>query len=270
MLPTIRLGEHEVTRLIVGGNPFSGNSHIDAALDEEMRDFFTTETIKNTLRHCEECGINTYQLRADRHIMRILREYRQQGGKLQWIAQTAPEFASFESNVNQIVQMGAIAIYFHGSTVDKLFRAGNYAEIERCLKILRDTGKVVGLATHMPEVIRYSEEHGWDVDFYMACVYNISKVERDVPYGREPFFESDIPLMYEAIRSTPKPCLAFKILGASRRCATQETVKAAFEEAYREIKPIDGVIVGVYPKNLDQVALNCSYAEEGIRKAAQK
>ena len=269
MLPTIRLGEHEVTRLIVGGNPFAGNSHSNPELDEEMRDYFTTETIKATLRRCEECGINTAQLRADRHIMRILREYRLQGGNLNWIAQTAPEFASFEGNVQQIVQMGAIAIYFHGSTVDRLFRAGNIAEIERCLKILRDTGKVVGLATHMPEVIEYSETHGWDVDFYMACVYNISKVERDEPYDREPFFESDIPLMYKAIRSTEKPCLAFKILGATRRCATQEMVKAAFEEAYREIKPIDGVVVGVYPKYLDQVALNCGYAEEAIRKASK-
>jgi len=269
MLPTIRLGDHEVTRLIVGGNPFSGNSHVNRQLDEEMRDFFTTETIKNTLRRCEECGINTAQMRGDRHIMRILREYRLQGGNLHWIAQTASEFASFEGNVNQIAQAGAFAIYLHGTLTDKLFRAGEYDAIAEKLKIIRATGKVVGLATHMPEVIAYSEEHGWDVDFYMGCVYNISKIERDEPYEGEAFFESDIPLMYKAIRSTEKPCLAFKILGASRRCSTQESVKAAFEEAYREIKPIDGVIVGVYPKDLDQVALNCGYAEEAIRKAVK-
>lgn len=42
MLPTIQLGNTSVTRLIVGGNPFSGNSHVNEALDWQMRDYFTT------------------------------------------------------------------------------------------------------------------------------------------------------------------------------------------------------------------------------------
>ena len=45
-LPTVRLGGHEVSRLIIGGNPFSGNSHFSAEWDNDMLDYFTTENIK--------------------------------------------------------------------------------------------------------------------------------------------------------------------------------------------------------------------------------
>lgn len=298
MLPTIKLGSLEVTRLIIGGNPFSGNSHVNESLSEAMRDYFTTARIKETLFRCEEFGINTMQLRGDAHIMRMIREYRAEGGTMKWIGQTGTEFLSFENNVRQMVKAGADAIYHHGSSTDKLFLAGDLASLRDRLKILRDTGLPVGLCTHIPEVIRYSEEHGWDVDFYMGCVYNISRKEKgydefraacgsgndqpdtaiydvagtgsgihdvagpDGALSGEPFYDSDIPVMYDRIRKTSKPCLAFKILGATRRCASQETVRAAFHEAFREIKPTDGVIVGMFPKDLDQVRLNTGYVRE--------
>ena len=270
MLPTVALGNAQITRLVIGGNPLSGNSHTSRALDEEMVNFFTTERIKQTLFRCMESGINAVQLRGDRHIMRILREFRAEGGNLHWIGQTAPEMKSFEVNVRQMADAGAIAIYHHGTVTDQLFKAGEYGELEQRLLEIRKTGLPVGLGTHMPAVIEYAEEHRWDIDFYMTCVYNISRIERVSSFltgkanEEEPFFEEDIPVMYKTIRSVNKPCLAFKILGAGRRCKTQETVKAAFVEAFRNIKNSDVVNVGVYPKDIDQVALNAAYVREAL------
>ena len=56
MLPTIKLGSLEVTRLIIGGNPFSGNSHVNESLSEAMRDYFTTARIKETLSAARSTG----------------------------------------------------------------------------------------------------------------------------------------------------------------------------------------------------------------------
>jgi len=273
MLPTVPLGTTQITRLLIGGNPFSGNSHVSRALDEEMMNFFTTDRIKKTLFRCMECGINTVQLRADRHIMRILREFRAEGGRLHWVAQSAPELKSFEGNVKQVAAAGAIAMYHHGTVTDQLFKAGEYDEITRRLSDIRKSGLPVGLGTHMPQVIEYAEEHHWDTDFYMACVYNLSRIERESsvvsgkPNEDEPFFEEDIPVMYKTIRSVHKPCIAFKILGATRHCQTQETVKEAFVNAFSNIKPGDVVNVGVYPKDTDQVALNAEYVRLAITAA---
>ena len=72
--------------------------------------------------------------------------------------------------------------------------------------------------------------------------------------------------MYQTIRQTPKPCLAFKILGAARRCDDQNMVRAAFYEAFENIKPTDAVVVGVYPKGEDHVALDAQYTREAIER----
>jgi hypothetical protein len=45
MLPTVPFGRHRISRLIVGGNPFSGNSHVSRDMDDEMMDYFSTENI---------------------------------------------------------------------------------------------------------------------------------------------------------------------------------------------------------------------------------
>lgn len=268
LLPTIKLGNSDVTRLIVGGNPFSGNSHVSSSMDAEMEDYFSTKTIKETLWSCLEHGMNTAQMRADKHIMRILREFRQEGGSMHWIAQTASEVASFEGNVRQIMQYEPVAIYHHGSVTDDLYKRGEIAEIKRRMAILRDTGVPAGLCSHMPEVILRAEDEGWGADWYMCCVYNLSRADRvssaitGVSNFGEPFFDEDIPIMYDTIRKVPKPCMAFKILGATRRCDTPEGIRNAFAEAYANIKPTDGVIVGVFPKHTDQVRENCGYVRE--------
>ena len=271
MLPTVTLGNVQITRLVIGGNPISGNSHVSRAMDAEMEDFFTCERIKKTLFDCMENGINAMLLRGDKHVIRMLREFRAEGGNLHWMGQTTPESISFEGNVKQIAAAGAISMHHHGTVTDDLFKAGKFDELKRRLAEIRKTGVLVGLGTHMPEVVEYAEEHNWDIDYYMACVYNISWIDRisSAITGNanqdEPFFEEDIPVMYKTIRQASKPCVAFKILGASRRCQSQETVKNAFAEAFRNIKPGDMVCVGMYPKDIDQMALNAGYTRNALR-----
>ena len=272
MLPTIKLGSYDITRLIIGGNPFSGNSHVSQEMDNDMEDFFTTEQIKQTLFRCEECGINTMQIRADRHIFRVLREYRAEGGTMRWIAQTASEMLSFEGHIQQLMRNKPEAVYLHGTFTDMAWKSGDVDEIKRRLGIIRAAGCLVGLGTHMPAVIERAEEEAWDLDFYMACVYNLSKVERvssaitGVSNESEPFDATDPPLMYETIRRASKPCLAFKILAAARRCGTKEEVQGCFDEAFANIKETDGVVVGMYPKHTDQVTANARHALDAIGK----
>ena len=262
MLPVVPFGNHKITRLIIGGNPFSGNSHISHEMDEEMMDYFSTDNIKKTLSDCQKNGINAMQLRADKHITRIIREFRRDGGEMHWIAQTCPELGDFTGSVKRIMDYNPIAIYHHGTITDNLFKAGDIGELKARLAAIRETGALVGLGTHMPELIEYSEEHGFDVDFYMACVYNLSKVQRQsssvtgVANQDEPFDDEDREIMYKTIRSTGKTCLAFKILGATRLCATPTDVENAYREAFANIKAGDAVVVGMYPKHSDQVYEN--------------
>jgi len=267
MLPTVPFGPHRITRLVIGGNPFSGGSHFSPELDRAFLDYYTTGNIKRALFECERCGLNTMQSRGDRHIRRMIREYRDEGGTLQWIAQTASELADQHGHIRQLAGE-AIGVYLHGTRTDALWHAGHIEEARDYLRTMRDAGVEVGLGTHRPEVITHAEERGWDLDFYMACFYTLSPGPRESPVIREGsqtderFDDSDRDRMTAAIRATNKTCLAFKILAANRKCATEADVRQAFDYALASIKVIDAVVVGMYQNHINQVATNAAIVAE--------
>ena len=273
-IDTVKLSgsEKNITRLIIGGNIFSGTSHISEKADAEMEDYYTAENIKKALFHAEEHGINTMALRGDRHIFRIIREYRNEGGRLQWIAQTAPEMLYYKGNIDQIMKLGPIAIYHHGTATDALFKEKKYEEIKERLKIIRGAGVSAGLCTHMPQVIEYAEEHNFDVDYYMVCLYNLSRIDRisSAVTGKiensEPFYREDRELMYKTIKSVSKQCHVFKILGAGRLCESPENVADAFRDTFSNIKSSDAAVVGMFQKYTDQIAANCATVRNILSK----
>ena len=101
----------------------------------------------------------------------------------------------------------------------------------------------------------------------MCCVYERHRTREElqallghVPIPvREVYLESDPPRMFKVMRQTDMPCLTFKILAAGRLCDKQEWVEAAFESTFRQIKPNDAVIVGMYPEYENQPAINAEY-----------
>lgn len=266
-LPTVRFANSEVqiTRLISGGNPLVGNSHFTRALNDEMREYFTAEQVVAYLHALQKAGINTLQARGDYHrILHWMELFRADGGQLHWIAQTASEMHDVFQNIRILAQAGTIGIYHHGTQTDALWFEGRINEVEDYLKCIRDTGVQVGLGSHLPEVIEYSEEKGWDVDFYMTCFYRLAEAPRDSAVvvskpgelPREEFAPDAPAAMCKVIRQTDKMCLAYKVLAAGRRCKTQDEVAEALRFAYANIKPKDAVVVGMFPKYTDQITLN--------------
>jgi hypothetical protein len=272
-LPTVPLGPYQITRLIVGGNPFCGNSHRSAAMSREMAEYYTPERVVEVLHRCQRAGINTVQARGDYHrVLYWIELFRREGGQLHWIAQTASEMHDVFQNIRVLAAAGAIGIYHHGTQTDRFWRAGEIDKVEDYLKSMRDCGVLVGLGSHIPEVIAYAEERDWDVDYYMTCVYNLSREPRESAlvsgvhaFDREQYLAEDRERMCQVIRQTPKTCLAFKILAASRNCDTQQDVQDAFQYAFDHIKAQDAVVVGIYPRHVDQVSLDVQYTQRALR-----
>lgn len=272
-LPTIPFGDQQISRLIVGGNPQCGYSHFSAEMSREMVEYYTAEKAVELLHHCQAAGVNTLQARGDYHrILYWLELFRRQGGRLHWIAQTASEMHDIFQNIRVIAAAGAMAIYHHGTQTDKYWQNGEIDKVRDYLKCMRDSGVRVGIAAHIPEVFDYVEDRGWDVDFYMTCFYNIARKPRESAlvsgkesYGQEEFLDPDRDRICQFIRRTPKTCLAYKILAAGRKCATQEDVAGAFRYAFTHIKPQDAVVVGMFTKYVDQVALNVQHTLAACR-----
>jgi hypothetical protein len=270
-VPQVNFGKHRLSRLIVGGNPVSGNSHLSGQLSREMTDYFTAANVKKMLRECESAGINTWQSRGDRHIMRLLHEYRLEGGRIEWIAQTASEFADIPKNIAQIADMKPLGIYHHGSQTDRFWAAGKIDQAYEMLKVIRQAGCQVGLGTHIPEVIDYVESKGWDIDFYMTCVYNLSRTREEAeklagrPVPDELFWDPDREKMLQRVRQTKKTCLIFKVYGASRHCDSPARMAAALKLAAGYAKPQDCFVIGMYPKQREQVRENCRLVCDALK-----
>lgn len=80
-LPVTDFFGHRVSRLICGGNPMSGISHVNAEMDREMLEYYTMPNLLALLDECQAQGINTFQSRGDRHQMRMYLEHRLNGGR---------------------------------------------------------------------------------------------------------------------------------------------------------------------------------------------
>ena len=103
-LPTVALGPHRVTRLIVGGNPTCGYSHFNRLLDQLMAEYFTDDRKIEFLLNCQKAGINTWQtsINCNEHLIRPLREA---GWKMNWLWLTDLEHSSNSAGAPDVISL---------------------------------------------------------------------------------------------------------------------------------------------------------------------
>lgn len=262
LLPTIKLGEHSITRLVVGGNPFYGYSHFNRLFGEHMVEWATPERVCDVLRQCELNGINCWQFSHTERTMSDLARHRQQGGKLNWILLSHAEIENDHRLIKDVVKQRPVGIVHHGGSAERKRREGKIQQVRDFLKAVRDSGALVGLSTHDPGFLEEAESQNWDVDFYMTALYYLTRTNAQFEkmLGQKPLGEvylpQDPPKMCKVMRQTRRPCLAYKVLAAGRAADTPRQVDAAFQFVFDNIKPTDAIIVGMYPRYFDQVKDN--------------
>jgi len=255
-LPQVPFGKASLSRLICGSNCFNAGSHLSNFVNSEMKAYFTPEQILKTLRRCQEAGINTWQLSSLSNLG-LCRRFLDEGGQMQSIT-----LSRDPAELPAYAKGGCLGVAHHGEVTDNLFKAGKLDEVRDFLKKVREAGMLAGVSTHMPDVVDAIESKGWEVDYYMTCVYQRNRSEEElrrllgyVPIPvREVYLKEDPPRMFKTIQATARPCLAFKILAAGRVCDSKAGVEQAFRETFQGIKPTDGVIVGIYDRYSDQPA----------------
>jgi hypothetical protein len=264
-LPRIRFGKHSISRLICGANPFGAGSHLSVFVNQAMKSYYTPEQILKTLRRCAAVGINCFQSGRGPHFD-LYRQLVDEGVKMHVLALGAPEHDA-AGHLRDLARGGCIGVAHHGELTDGLFKSGQLDKVHDYLKQVRDAGLQVGVSTHMPAVVDAIESKGWDLDYYMTCVYERHRSAKDlekllgqapIPVG-EVYLPNDPPRMFKAVRQTKRPCLAFKILAAGRLSENKAWVEQAFRQTFQSIKPNDAVIVGIYDRYEDQPAEDAAF-----------
>jgi len=242
-LAHVSLGSVTVSRLAIGGNPFSGFSHQGAARDRDMRRYYSAARIKAALRKAEAAGITTLFARADNHVMRLLEEYWDEGGTIQWFAQSASERDDYLRNIDVAAERGAKGMYLHGGVVDHYFSRGETDHFARALERIRERGMAAGFAAHNPAPHEWIRDH-LDPDYQLCCYYDPSPREASPHHmtsDQELFDPAHRDAMARFIKTLKVPCVHYKVLAAGRT-----PVEEAFAYVARTIRPSDVVLVGFY------------------------
>lgn len=278
---TVNFFGKQVTKLIIGDNPMTGHSYIeDQVSGDEMLFFYTAERFKETLFHAEQCGYNTLLPLADPYVIRLLQEYRRDGGKMQFIFQTYPAMDQ-DVSIRQMASVEPIGVYHRGTDTDFLFETDRCGEILSMIEKYRSIGCPVGLGTHRPDVIEKCETENWNVDFYLACMHNARRNrEREQSgfiTGKSKsgliFYPEDRPLMLQTLQMTKKPVIAFKIFGGGQMFLnkTEEEkkrlIKGAYQEVFSALKPNDFAAIGVFQRDSDQLKENAELYRQWQQEA---
>jgi hypothetical protein len=239
VLPTVDFCGLNVTRLIIGANPFGGFSHQNKERNQQMLAFHTPARILETWEKAAAAGINTMVTNNESpNVMEAVRQYMASRGPLQWIAQvnmrTKP---TWKAAIDEVVELGCKALYFHGGLVDQAFAENKADELSTWSAYARSLGIPTGVAAHAPQA------HLWVdsldiVDFHAVCFFNCGSLHAGKGHR---FRLADIPVAVDCIQRIAKPCIAYKIMGAGRIHP-----RMSFEYAFDHIKAGDVVNVGMH------------------------
>jgi len=266
-IPAVSLGALAVTRLIIGGNPFSGFSHQSRARSAEMAAWYTDERIVETLFQAQSLGLNACLCRGDQHMVRVLERYWDEGGTMRWIAQTASEAETPAIGAAFCLDNGASACYLHGGLVDDYIANEQYDQIHAFADTVRTSGVPVGIAGHMPIDFVWAEQN-LDLDFYMVSHYNPSPrthARHNDPAIAEGYLLAEREELVATIQQLGRPAIHYKILAAGRNDPGE-----AFAYTARHMRPEDAVCVGIFTKdNPNMLAEDVDLLLKSLRAVGQ-
>jgi len=225
-LPTGRIGNVTFSRLIAGGNPFSGWSHSRDLkyISELFKAYSTDEKILQTLQMYEENGINTILAGG----VRVLDKYwNERGGKIQWIAQTHPKADDLTTNIKRAIDNGAAAAYVQGGIGDKWVKNNRVDLLAKTVEFIKQNGIPAGIGAHSIEVPIACEKAGVEPDFYMKTLHHgnywsVTPKEDRIEWNVDSFGADDHDNIWaldpertiEFMKTVDKPWIAFKTLAA--------------------------------------------------------
>jgi hypothetical protein len=269
-VPKMKFFHTEISRVVLGVNPFYGFAHYNDNFSNSMREWYTADRVCEVMHQATRFGINAFNyVHLDRG-PRDWARFRAEGGQMHLIVQLTGGV-----DTDAVVKsLKPLALQRQGEVVDTAWQNGEMETVKEWCKKARDLGVLVGVGTHIPEVIAKIEEENWDVDFYSGCVYNRRRTtdeQKTALHGEliempgELYLKSDPARMYKVIRQTRKPCFAFKILAAGR--VADRGIEQAFRTAFESIKPTDGIYVGMFPKFKDEVRENAEMVHRILAKS---
>ncbi len=255
--PRTQVENVSLSRMLIGTNWLLGWSHTSASADEMIkRRYESAEAFKPILETYLSHGVDSIMapFGLSPELTRAVKETEQHMGRKIVMIDTPTLDVTDSAEGRRISQRmvreskerGAKICLIHHSAAEQLVNKnlGQIVRLDDYTRMIRDAGMVPGLSAHMPELVVYSDQNGYDVQTYIQifnCMGFLMQVE--------------IETVASIIHSAKKPVMTIKSMAAGR-CSPY--VGLTF--SWNAIHPQDMVTVGAFTPQEAQEDIEISLA----------
>lgn len=239
--PRTVVGGISLSRMIIGTNWLAGWSHRTPSADAMIKERHAApESIEPMLDVFLSHGVDTMMAPFGQTpaILEAVRRAEQKHGRGMILIDTPminvddnPNARrEAEAAIRRSREMGAQFCLLHHSSAEQLVNKNKHeiTRLDDYTKMIRDAGLIPGLSAHMPELVVYSDEQGYDVETYIQ-IYNCMGFLMQV----------EIEYVNKVIWNAKKPVMTIKPMAAGR-CSPFVGITFSFAT----IRPCDMVTVG--------------------------
>lgn len=276
-MPSGRIGNVKISRLILGGNLIYGSAHARDLLyvSELLKAYNTEAKVFETLALAEERGINAIAI--DYRQLDVINKYKKvTGGKIQTITSVLPRDENPKANIDEVIDKGATTVYLHGAVCDFSVQKGRIDVLAKALEHIKKNKVPAGVGSHSLFVPIEFEEAGLNPDYYVKTLHHDRYWSAHPKENRRPFsvdaqrydehdeFHDNIYCLnaaetVEFMRKVKVPWIAFKTLAAGA-IEPESGFKYAFENG------ADFIAVGMFDFQIVEDTIIAKSVLAGIKE----
>jgi len=290
-LPKGKIGKHEISRLIAGGNLIGGWAHSRDLIyvSTLFKAYNTEQKVYETLMLAEQAGINTINIGFASNP--LLAKYKKMtGSKIKVISQVAPKLDNsklaqvgpntdkklYFEFIDKAIDFGVDIVQVQGNWCDWLVRDNKIEVIGEMINHIRQQGYTAGLGAHSVESLIACADQGIIPDYYMKTMHHDQYWSAHPRENRFPFevdgkeyldhnrFHNNMFCLFpervvDFVSKAKVPVMGFKVLAAG---AIEP--KDGFQWAYDN--GADFICVGMFDF---QVVSNVNTAMECLKKTTR-
>ncbi len=247
LFPRTTVAGISLSRMIIGTNWMLGWSHTSPAADHQIkRRFPDGESAYPMLKTFLDRGVDTIMgmLQQEKIMQDAVNIAQERTGKKMIVIDTPiinvddSEEGRREARatIRRSREAGATFCFLHHSCAEQLVNKNKHqiVRLDDYTDMIRQEGMIPGLSAHMPELVLYSDENGYDVETYIQ-LYNSMGFLMQV----------EVETVAQIIHNAKKPVMTIKPMAAGR------------------VSPFVGLnFVWNTIRDCDMVTIGCTDAEE--------
>ena len=241
--PRTTVGGVSLPRMLIGTNWVLGYSHTSTSADALIRDRHSSpERISALLEAYLSHGVDALMapVVGNELLLEGVKLAEERTGKkitlistpVIDVSDTTEGRAKAEAAIKEAKRAGSTFCLIHHSSAEQLVSKLHHTmdRLPDYLYMIRENGMIPGLSAHMPELVLFSDEQGYDVETYIQ-IYNCMGFLMQV----------EVEYIHKVIWGAKKPVMTIKSMAAGR-CSP--FVGLTF--SYSTIRPCDMVTVGAF------------------------